>query len=118
MKSPENLEYDFKVYNYEGEVTQTDTTDQFNKYIYTAQHVPPLYSEDFAAYENSKARIDFKLAYNSERGKSRLFTWGEAGQRVDEIINSRSKDEEKAVDKFLKSMKIKKMPAMRAEELT
>lgn len=104
LKCPENLEYDFKVYNHDGEVVQVDTSDQYNQYGLIAENIPPLYSEDFGAYENSKARIEFKLAYNSKRGKSRLFTWGEAGQRVEGIVYPINKDEQKAVDKLLKSM--------------
>lgn len=104
LKCPENLEYDFKIYNANGAVAQTDTTESYNFYEFNATDIPPLYSEDFSAYENSKARLEFKLAYNTKGSKSRLFTWGDAGQRIYDIINATTKDEQKAFGKFVKDL--------------
>ena len=104
LKCPENLEYDFKIYNSNGDVEQTDTTDSYNLYEFNATDIPPLYSEDFSGYENSKARLEFKLAYNTKGSKSRLFTWGSAGQRIYDIVNATTKDEQKAFNKFVKEL--------------
>jgi hypothetical protein len=97
---PENLEYDFKVYNWNNKVIQTDTTDDFNKYELHCRDIPALHEEPVSALSNNKARIEFKLAYNSNSGNSRLNSWGVAGKRIYEIIYDRDKKEEKALNKY------------------
>ncbi len=104
LRSPENLEYDFKVYNRKEQVQQTDTTDQYNEYALDITDVSGLNEEDFAAYGNSKIRLDYKLAYNTKSSNKRLNTWYDAGARVYEQICSLTKSEKSAVTKFLKKM--------------
>ena len=110
LKSPENLEYDFKVYNSDQEVLQTDTTDQYNFYELEIDNISPLYEEDFSAYENSKIRLEFKLAYNSKYRKGRLFTWGDAGSRIYSIVSDLDNEEIKALTKFLKNQDLSEEP--------
>ncbi|MEN8248070.1 MAG: DUF3857 domain-containing protein [Bacteroidota bacterium] len=110
LKSPENLEYDFKVYNANYEVAQTDTTDQYNYYDLAINDITPLYEEDFSAYENSKIRLEFKLAYNSKYKKGRLFTWGDAGKRIYEMIYDLEGAEKKALAKFMKNQDLSGEP--------
>jgi hypothetical protein len=106
LKSPENLEYEFKVYNWDAQVTQTDTTDQYNLYELKTQSIPAIFQEDFSAYENHEARLEVKLAYNNTRGNIRLFTWGDAGKRIYDNIYTLTKEEQKAVNKLIKDMKL------------
>lgn len=111
LKSPENLEYDFKVYNYgDAKVIQTDTTEDFNTYAFKAYDITDLRSESFGAFENSKMRIEGKLAYNSFSGKGRLFTWGSAGKRVYDQLSSLSKSEQKEFSKFVKTLDLSGKP--------
>lgn len=104
LKCPDNLEYAFKIYNWEGTVSQQDTTDQFNLYEYQAKNIPPIFSEQFSAHENDAARLEVKLAYNNTRGNVRLFTWGDAGKRIYDNIYTLSKEEQKAVSKLVKDI--------------
>lgn len=102
--TPENLEYEFAVYNDDGEVIQTDATDQGNYYSFSKTNIPALYEESFSAYTVSKKRIEFRLSYNSVSGKSRLNTWSNVGKRLFDQIAIRSKSEEKALLKLMKTI--------------
>lgn len=102
LSCPENLEYDFKLYNFKGQILQTDTTDSFNHYEYTAADIPAIHSENFSATESNKGRIEVKLAYNTQKSKSRLYTWGEAGKRIYEMFYSIDREEQKAFNDFIK----------------
>ena len=110
LKCPENIEYEFKVYNWEGVITQTDTTEDFNQYEFNTTNIPAMYSEDFAAVEEGKSRLEFKLTYNTKRDNSRLFTWGDAGKRIYDNIYTLSKEEQKAVKKLIKDIEIEGVP--------
>lgn len=100
--SPENLEYEFAVYNDTTTVHQTDTTDQENIYEFYHQSIPALYNESFSAEEASKKYIDFRLSYNSYSGKSRLNTWPAAGKTVWDQVAIRDKADDKALLKIMK----------------
>ncbi|MFT6865625.1 MAG: hypothetical protein ACJA08_000448 [Cyclobacteriaceae bacterium] len=110
LKCPENLEYDFKIYNLDAKVNQTDTAKAFNNYSFSAQDIPELHNEDFGAYENSKMRLEGKLAYNSVSGSGRLFTWADAGKRVYDQIYTLDKSEQKELAKFIKSLNLSGSP--------
>ncbi|MFY0598670.1 MAG: DUF3857 domain-containing protein [Cyclobacteriaceae bacterium] len=111
LKCPENLEYDFKIYNYDqGQVAQTDTTKDFNLYQFSASQIADLQSESFGAYENSKMRMEAKLAYNSESGSGRKFTWGDAGIRIYPRIYELTKSEKKAFSKLTKQLDLSGNP--------
>lgn len=110
LKCPENLEYDFKIYNLDAEVIKTDTTEEYNSYSFAAKNIPELHSESFGAYENSKMRLEGKLAYNSVSGSGRLFTWSDAGKRVSDQITTLDKTEQKALEKFIKGLKLSGSP--------
>lgn len=105
LATPENLEYEFAVRNDEGSVIQTDTTDQGNLYVFTAENIDELHEEPFGASDASLKRIDFKLAYNSVMGKKRINTWGDAGKRVYEQVCIRDKSEQKSVQNLIKESK-------------
>jgi hypothetical protein len=104
LKCPENLEYDFEIYNWNGKVIQTDTIDQFNSYGFTAENIPAIYEEEFSAHVNYSARIETKLAYNTTSGNARLNTWGDAGKVIYDNVYQLSTDEQKSLNKFMKDM--------------
>ncbi len=110
LKCPDNIEYEFKVYNSDKKVVQTDSSENYNQYELSVTNIPIMFSEDFAAVEDCKMRIEYKLAYNSKRGKSRMFTWGEAGERIYNNIYTLSKDEQKAIGKMIKDIGLKGDP--------
>ncbi len=104
LTCPENLEYDFKIYNASGEILKTDDSEDYNQYELSLDNIPALFEENFAAYDNSKIRLECKLAYNSNVGNKRINTWGVAGKTIYNRINSLSSDEVKAFSKFVKGL--------------
>lgn len=108
LSSVKNLEFDYKVYNHEALVSY-DTAQGMNHYTLKAINVPKLLEEPFSAYKASRARLDFKLAYNTAKENKRLFTWGDAGQRIFSQISGFDKSENKALSKFINSVGIKEL---------
>jgi len=106
LVAPENLEFEFKLYNDDSQVVQTDTTDQENSYKFSERFIPALHEEGFSVHNASRKRLEFRLSYNSFAGKSRLNTWSAAGKRVFDAAMSRDKEEEKALLKIMKSLGI------------
>ena len=109
LTSPDNLEYEFKVYNHDGKV-QTDTTKDLNRYYFEATNIDDLQREEFSAYDNSRYRIEARLAYNSIAGTGRLMTWGDAGKRLYDQVYDRSKAEQKVLSKFIKKLDLSGTP--------
>ena len=68
------------------------------------QDVPALKSEPFSYFSTNRKRVEFKLAYNTARSQARLYTWDEAAKTFYKILSTTSKDDEKAVDKYVKSL--------------
>lgn len=106
LECPENLEYDFKIYNQEAEVVkvETDTSKHVNLYKFNSENIPALFEEGFSAYENSKRRIEFKLAYNNKSSKARINTWGDAGKPIYNSIYDLSDSEQKELSRFIKKL--------------
>jgi len=106
LQCPENLEYAFKAYNHDSKVIkmETDTSEHINLYRLKVENIPALYEEDFSSYENSKKRLEVKLAYNSVSGKARINTWGDAGKIIYNSIYNLSGNEQKEFAKFVKKI--------------
>jgi hypothetical protein len=107
LTSPRHLKFDFKTYNGLPDVKQaTDTTQ--NVYEVSATNVDAAKEEPFANLTANRKRIEYKLAYNTARSKARLNTWADASRRFYEILTTLTKDDKKAVEKFVNSAKIDK----------
>lgn len=104
LTSPSHLKFDFKTYNNFPEVRLEDAGEK-NVYLTSMDEVPALASETFSNFEPNRKRIEFKLAYNVARSDSRLYTWNEAGRTFTNILFETSKEEGKAVEKFVKLLK-------------
>jgi Domain of Unknown Function with PDB structure (DUF3857) len=65
-----------------------------------------VHNEAFVNVSAQLARLEYKLAYSSNRPGVRLFTWAEAAQALHERIYDVSKDERKAIEKYLKTVKL------------
>ncbi len=106
--SPWNLEFDFRTYNTSHKIEELkDEKDNKNIYVVQFENMPLLREEPFGFYNSNRARIDYKLAYNAASGKSRLFTWANAADRIFYMLNDKDKSEEKDVLKLSKSIGIK-----------
>jgi hypothetical protein len=105
LSSPRHLKFDFKSYNGLPEVKQTSDSTR-NVYEVNATNLVALKEEPFAHPAANRQRIEYKLAYNVARSRSRLYTWDDAARRFYENLVSLNKDDRKAVEKFVKNAKI------------
>ncbi len=105
LSSPKHLQFDFRSYNGLPDMVKLSDTTQ-NLYEMKVDAVPPLKEEQFAYPKANRKRVEFKLAYNRARSNGRLNTWDDAARRFNEILTALSKDDVKALEKFIKSAKI------------
>lgn len=105
LSTPKHLKFDFKSYNGAPEIRQNTANQELNEYQGMTENIPALKEEPFSYYNSNRSRIEFKLAYNTARSQSRLNTWEEAAKTFYGILTAHNKDDEKALDKFLKSLK-------------
>lgn len=103
LSCPEHLEFDLKGYN-NLPTPEKKTEDKRNVYFVGQENVDRLKKEAFSNYEASRKRVEFKFAYNTARSKARQYTWDEAAKTFYKIMTTRTKEEEKAVQKFLHSL--------------
>ncbi|WP_276373047.1 DUF3857 domain-containing protein [Chryseolinea sp. H1M3-3] len=103
LTCPEHLKFDFKTYHNFPEVKEADS-DEMNVYETSMTDVPALKTEAFSNFDPNRKRIEFKLAYNTARSDARLYTWDEAAKTFYTMLTEVSKDDQKALDKFVKTL--------------
>lgn len=105
LHTPENLKYESKLYN--STATLQDTVIDDQRITTLDMHdVPALEDEKYMFYNANRIRIEYKLAYNTNREGVRVLTWTDAGKHYFETFNTATKDDQKAVQKLLKTMKL------------
>jgi hypothetical protein len=106
LTNPEYLSFTVKGYN--GFIVSKDT-------VINQQRITTAYAKDILAIEDEKygekepysKNVQYKLSYNLSKDKSvRLFTWDELAKNLYNNYTSLTDKESKAVDGFLKQMKI------------
>jgi len=103
LSAPGHLVFDFKSYNGYPDITKQESEDR-NMYQASFNDIPALAEEPFSYLDPNRKRVEFKLAYNTAKSKARLYTWDEAAKTFYRILTEKSKDDEKALDKFLKTL--------------
>jgi hypothetical protein len=103
LTCPPHLKFDFKSYFGFPQITKAEG-EEINKYSASMQDVKSLKEEPFAYVDANRKRIEFKLAYNTARSSARLYTWDEAAKNFYTRLTTLSKEDEKAIDKFYKSL--------------
>lgn len=103
LTCPEHLKFDFKSYHDFPNVKEEENSEM-NVYLAAMKDVPALKTEAFSNFDSNRKRIEFKLAYNTARSQARLYTWDEAAKTFYTILTELSKDDEKALDKFVKTL--------------
>lgn len=103
VSCPGHLEFDFKSYN-SFPAPEKSNAEERNTYTASLDAVPGIKKEEFSNYDANRKRVDFKLAYNYAKSKARLFTWDDAAKRYQSVVSERTKDEDKALAKFVKSL--------------
>ncbi|MCC3157669.1 DUF3857 domain-containing protein [Hymenobacter sp. 15J16-1T3B] len=102
--APPSITYEARTYH--GPEAKIDTLSGSQKRRLRVQlaDVPALRDEAFAHTSAQRMRVEFKIAYSAQRGRSRLFTWNDASQLVYGQVWELDKDEKKAVEKFDKQL--------------
>ena len=103
LSCPEHLKFDFKTYHNFPAVKEQEDSER-NIYLTSMTDVPALKTEAFSNFDPNRKRIEFKLAYNTARSQSRLYTWDEAAKTFYTMLTTVTKDDEKALDKFAKTL--------------
>jgi hypothetical protein len=104
LHSPKHLKFDFKSYHNFPKI-KSESGDTENTYSASMSDVSGMKKEPFSYVDSNRKCIEFKLAYNTARSQARLYTWDEAAKNFYATVNNLEKDEEKALDKFVKTLK-------------
>ncbi|MBL7852652.1 MAG: DUF3857 domain-containing protein [Cyclobacteriaceae bacterium] len=103
LRTPKHLVFDVRSYN--GFVRpDTSSTTEHQVYKASMADIPALKKEPFSFYEPNRMRVEFKLAYNTARNRSRLNTWDDAAKSFFKTLNQRDKDEEKALARYVETL--------------
>ena len=103
LTCPKHLKFDFKSY-FNFPTVREETRDEVNAYTAVMNDVPGMKKEAFSYFEANLKRVEFKLAYNTARSQARMYTWDDAAKTFYGILSKLEKDDEKAVDRFLKTL--------------
>lgn len=116
--APSNLKFETKLYHTSG--IKKDTVIDSKAYLgYLVSNLVPLYEEKYATNEANMAFVEYKLAYNTAKDNSKIFSWKDAGKTMFDVMHQTSKDSNKEIEKILKKEKIVDLPeesAIRAIE--
>lgn len=104
LTCPKHLKFDFHTYNGYAPITETSSTEDRNVYEGQMNNIPLLREENFSSFDAHRQRIEFKLAYNTAKSNARLFTWEEAAKTFYGVLSAVDKDDDKALDKFVKTL--------------
>lgn len=105
LVSPSNLFYDLKLYNGDNQVDTVQINDKRVCSVSLKNAFPQL-QEKYTAGLAEQKRVEYRLLYNTLRGEEKVFSWEDAGQKIQLFYTDSSKDTKKAVEKFLKKEKI------------
>jgi hypothetical protein len=103
---PSNLVFDPKLYNSNSEVKKDTLSGNRNVVTINLPKIDPLKEEKYSFYNANLIRIEYKLAYNSVKGKARLLTWDNAADRYYHIICDFDKKDISETNSFLKKLKL------------
>jgi hypothetical protein len=105
LTSPKHLKFDFRSYYGAPEIKQNTDNKEMNEYAGSARDIPAIKSEPFSFYDANRQRIEFKLAYNSDRSAARLYTWEDAAKNFYKVLSETTKKDDKALGQFIKTLK-------------
>ena len=103
--SPENLFFEFKVYNDTSRVRPTNTknlNDKRNYYSVDFKNIEGLNTPRYAYYNPLRLRIEYRLNNNASINQSQLFTWDEAARRIYDMMYQLGPKEVKSLLKYKK----------------
>lgn len=115
---PAHLKFDIKLYNSNEVVVDTILTkhnspngeiDEETRYMYVhLTEVPPFREEPHSLPTHYSPRVEFTLAYNLARGRSRITSLNQFAHDAYSTVCELSKDDLKAAKSFIKEIPIEK----------
>ena len=81
LSSPATLLYDTKAYNADIKL-DNQLGEERNVYTAEMKNIPALKEEKFAYLNPRRARVEYRLAYNTDQGKFPILTWDHVAQRI------------------------------------
>lgn len=109
--SPENLFFSTKSLNGFPEMREDTTLEERNMLVADTAMVPKMFDESFANEDGSKQKVIYQLYFNTAKGKKNPYNYGLVSQNIyDNLCNNVTKEENKAIEKILKSANIKYAP--------
>ncbi|MCF8426080.1 MAG: DUF3857 domain-containing protein [Bacteroidia bacterium] len=109
--SPENLFFKSQSFNGFPNLRIDTTLSERNMLVADTNDIPAIFDEPFSNDQANKQKVIYQLYYNTAKGKINPFNYGLVSQSIFEnICNKLTKDEEKALDKLMKSANIKYAP--------
>jgi hypothetical protein len=113
--SPKNLIYEARGYNGFPEF-QDDTLIKNRNHISSSiDKIKPLADEKYSAIDANRMRFDYQLVYNTVNSKARLYTWEYSGNNIYNNLYTCSKQELKAIDKFIEKQGLSKLSSDEAK---
>lgn len=103
LSCPAHLKFDFRSYNGYPAVNEEKKSDR-NVYTAGMDNVPAIREEPFSFSAANRMRIEFKIAYNTAHSSTRMYTWEEAARTFHKLLSDVSKNDEKAIEKFIKTL--------------
>lgn len=103
LTCPEHLRFDFASYNGYGDVEE-EVGEIQTTYQAVTKNIEGLRRENFSAFDANRQRIEFKLAYNTAKSETRMFTWDEAAKTFYQILTTLDKADKKALGKFVRGL--------------
>lgn len=108
LLSPDNLVFECKGYN-DFPNPEEVLADGGRMLEARVNDVKPLKQEAFSFYNANRARVEFRLAHNTDLDKTPLLTWNDAARRIHKNIYSTEKQEKKALKKAIRKLKLHKI---------
>jgi len=107
--APQNLYFGFHLQNKFPEMLRDTSMEDKNIWYAEVNNVPETYDESFANKAANTMRVIYQLSYNSATGKRNPYNYGIVSQTIFEnIANSLTKDEQKAIKKIFGNIDFKK----------
>jgi len=106
--SPKNLVYETKGYNGLDNFIQEPSDTGKNHLVLIKKNVVAAELEKYSAGKANYMSLIYQLAYNTDRKKSRIFTWDVISREFYTSLYTLEKGEVKAVEKLLDKNKISK----------
>lgn len=106
--SPENLIYEAKSYNGLPAFKKDTSVKEKNHIYVTDENVVAAENERYASEDANYRAYAYQMYYNTAKGRAKLYTWDIISREYYNALFIFTKDEEKAVAKFLSKNKLDK----------